>query len=209
MDIDPLLARPGLPPPMRRLVLAIAAIWRGDWPALRAIAAHARDHGQPRAELEEVLLQAVLFCGFPRVVTAFGEFDATWPTTEPPAGGALPRAEQAGAGRRLFAAIYGRNDEVVRTMLQKHHGELHDFVLDAAYGRILTRPGLSPHARELLATAALAAQDQVRQFVAHARGAIHFGSSTAELAEVLHSVWHTVEAEAAATRIAEWLRSVR
>lgn len=208
MDLPALLARPGLSPAMRRLVLAIAAIWHGDWPRLAAVAGDGRAHGQPRAAFEETLLQAVLFCGFPRVVTAFGELDAIWPPPSPPVGGALPTGDQSAAGRTLFAAIYGRNDEPVRAMLRRHHGELHDFVLDAAYGRILTRPGLSAHARELLATAALAAQGQVRQFVAHARGAIHFGSSVDELAEVLHTVWCDEASATCTARIAEWLRPV-
>lgn len=208
MGIDELLQRDGLSPATRLLVLAIASVWRGDWGRLEGCAQRARQRRQPRQDFEETLLQAVLFCGFPRVVTAFGELDAIWPPPSPPVGGALPTGDQSAAGRTLFAAIYGRNDEPVRAMLRRHHGELHDFVLDAAYGRILTRPGLSAHARELLATAALAAQGQVRQFVAHARGAIHFGSSVDELAEVLHTVWGDEESATCTARIAEWLRPV-
>ncbi len=203
MRFEEQFARPGLPPPVRLLVLTMVGIWRADWDTVQAAAATGRQLGMPRSEFEEVLLQAVLFCGFPRVVTAFEQLAVVWPAERAPAGGALPVAEQAAAGRALFAAIYGRNDVAVRTMLQGYHQEFHDFVLEAAYGRILARPGLSPQIRELLATGVLAAMDQLRQFVAHARGALQFGSSRAELREVLVTVFGDVPATD------EWLQRVR
>jgi alkylhydroperoxidase/carboxymuconolactone decarboxylase family protein YurZ len=208
MSIDELLARDGLPAAERLLVLAAVAIWRGDWPQLQRIVAAARTLARPRADLEETLLQAVLFCGFPRVVTAFEQLGAGWPTAVPPRGGALPAAEQPAAGAQLFAGIYGRNEPAVRAMLRGCHEEFHDFVLQAAYGRILTRPHLDPRRRELIAVAVLAAQNQVRQFAGHARGALHFGASIAELREVLVTTFDgadTVEADAVET----WLRHVR
>jgi len=179
------MGSPELPERMRWLVQIGVSIWRADWPQLEHTASTAKATGMPRADCEEVLLQAVLFCGFPRVVTAFEALGAAWPVGNAPRGGALPREEQATAGRELFAAIYGRNDQAVRGMLAGYHQEFHDFVLEAAYGRILARPGLPPRERELIAVGLLAAMDQLRQFVAHARGALHFGSSIAELREVL------------------------
>jgi 4-carboxymuconolactone decarboxylase len=185
MLLSELLSRPDLPRNDRLLVAGIAAIWRGDWACFRQTADAARATGLPRTEVAEMLLQAVLFCGFPRAITAFGELAAVWPATAPEQGGGLPPTAQAAAGRELFAAIYGKHDQTVRTMLQSYHGELHDFVLEAAYGRILARPALGPKRREWLAVGALAAMDQPRQFVPHARGARHFGSTLAELREVL------------------------
>ncbi|MFM1873598.1 MAG: Carboxymuconolactone decarboxylase family, partial [Planctomycetota bacterium] len=88
-------------------------------------------------------------------------------------------------------------------MLRGCHGEFHDFVLEAAYGRILARPGLPPLERELLACAALAAQDQERQFVAHARGARTFGASLDDLAATLAA------AGCEPNTAARWLRAVR
>lgn len=207
MALAELLERPNLTASTRLLVHAITAVWRGAWPELREAAVAARARQLPRADFEELLLQAVLFCGFPRVVTAFETMADAWPVAEPPAGGGLPPREQAAAGRALFAAIYGKNDAAVREMLRGFHGELHDFVLEAAYGRILARPGLSPHVRELVAVGALAAMGQHRQFVAHARGALHFGSSLAELREVLVTVFGA--SSAAAAQVDEWLQLVR
>ncbi|MCA8948913.1 MAG: carboxymuconolactone decarboxylase family protein [Planctomycetes bacterium] len=197
MSIERLLRRPGLEPRVRLLVTGLVAIWRADWPTLGAAAKAAQDRSLPRADLEEMLLQSVLFCGFPRAVTAFEQLGEVWPAASPPTGGALPAAEQGAAGRQLFSAIYGRNAAAVDAMLAGFHNEFRSFVLDVAYGRILTRPGLSGHDRELLAVAALAASDQRRQFAGHARGALHLGATRTVLREVLTTVFtdeSTVEA---------------
>lgn len=175
-----------LPPDLRSLVRCKIAIWPGAWEALGAELRSARSAGFARSGYEETLLQAVLFYGFPRIVTAFEVLTREWPTAAAPAGGALPRAEQTAAGEGLFAAIYGKNTNAVHALLRGFHGEFHDFVLEAAYGRVLTRPGLAPLAREVLAVAALATMQQIPQLVAHARGALHFGADDEGLDEVMH-----------------------
>jgi alkylhydroperoxidase/carboxymuconolactone decarboxylase family protein YurZ len=202
MSIDRLLARPGLDPTLRLLAVSLVAIWRADWATLREAARAGAGRGLARADFEEMLLQAVLFCGFPRVVTAFEEFTAEWPATAPPAGGAVPPERQGAAGRELFDAIYGRNAEMVRALLGSFHADLRGFVLEVAYGRILARPGLSGRVRELLAIAALAASDQRRQYAGHARGALHLGATREELREVLATVFED-DAEVGA-----WLQRV-
>jgi alkylhydroperoxidase/carboxymuconolactone decarboxylase family protein YurZ len=53
----------------------------------------------------------------------------------------------------------------------------------------------------------LAAQEQERQFVAHARGARHFGASLDAIAEVLHSVF--AGCDDPATTVAAWLGRIR
>ena len=185
MQLSSLLDRPGLAPRIRLLVVAAVAVWRAEWPRLRECAEVAQRAHHPRADLEEVLLQSILFCGFPRVVTAFGELTAAWPTDTRPAGGALPPDDRRAAGDALFAAIYGKNEAQVRGMLRSYHDELHEFVLDAAYGRILSRPHLDAKTRELVAVGVLAAQGQKRQFAGHARGAAHLGADRTELHEAL------------------------
>jgi len=203
MPIDALLRRPGLAPRLRIMVGTAVAVWRGAWTEATSWMRAGMALGQPRADLEETLLQAVLFCGFPRVVTAFERLAEVWPTATPPAGGALPDHAQHDAGRALFAMIYGANTAAVDTMLRSFHGEFHAFVLEAAYGRILTRPHLPAREREVLAVALLAAQDQPRQFAGHARGALHCGASRDELQEALVTTF--ADGPAAAT----WLARLR
>lgn len=200
-----LLARPGLDSVDRCLILAQAAIWPGDTGTLGNWLATARNHGAARADAEEMLLQAVLFFGFPRCITAFETLQATWPMP-PPTGGALAPAEQAAAGRNLFATIYGDNTEPVLRHLHALHPELCDFVLTCAYGRILTRPGLPPLRRELLAVGALAALSQLPQLVAHARGAIAFGATELQVSE---AIWTVLQDDAAAVELIRKIRAVR
>ena len=185
MDLDAQLRRPHLDAHTRLLVLAQAAIWPADWARLDALVHRARALGCERILLEESLLQAVLFFGFPRLVSAFERLQHCWPTATAPTGGEVPPTERATAGRALFAAIYGKNDATVRELLRSFHEAFHDFVLEAAYGRILARPGLSARRRELLAVGALAVLRQIPQLVAHGRGAMHFGASGAEVQEAM------------------------
>jgi alkylhydroperoxidase/carboxymuconolactone decarboxylase family protein YurZ len=169
------------------LAACAGAIWRADWTCLGERADWLRSAGAPRAELEELLLQAVLFCGFPRVVSAFAALDAAWPAATPPVGGSLPVADQPAAGRALFAAIYDEHAPAVEAMLRGCHADFHAFVIDVAYGRVLARPGLGAGDRELLAAALLAAQDQPRQFVSHALGALRLGATRAQLRAAVHA----------------------
>lgn len=183
--LDQLLDRDGLAPGLRLLVLTTTSTARADWDALGAVVREARRRGMPRVELEETLLQGVLFFGFPRSVSAFEILVQEWPVDDPPAGGGLPRHEWHDAGTRLFDSIYDKNAAAVHAMLRGFHGEFHDFVLESAYGRVLSRPGLDARRREILAVASLAVLDQAPQLVAHARGARRFGADDAELRETL------------------------
>ena len=203
MDLEALFSRPGLTTEERALVVAKAAIANAQWDRFSAAASHAKDTGVPRARLEETLLQAVLFYGFPRVVSAFETLARAWPAEEPPRGGALPVERQLAAGTELFDTIYDDNADAVHQMLRSFHHEFHDFVLGAAYGRVLTRPGLTPKTREILAVGALQALQQTPQLIAHGRGALRFGASTTEVREALISAGATdEEADATIQRIA-------
>lgn len=155
---------------------AFGAIGPAEWDRFTTGVLRARDHGASRSEVEEVLLQATLFFGFPRTVTAFETLQHCWPATTAPQQGALAPAEQAAAGRALFDAIYERNAPAVHGLLASFHPDFHAFVIESAYGRVLARPGLGPMVRELLAVAGLAALHQLPQLVAHARGALRFGA---------------------------------
>jgi AhpD family alkylhydroperoxidase len=199
-----LLARSGLSKDVRILIGAATTTWHADWPGLSAWVTAGQQQQLIRTALEETMLQCVLFCGFPRVITAFEQLNNAWPTDTAPSGGGLPEAEQMTAGSELFGAIYGKNDATVRSMLKGCHQELHDFVLEAAYGRILTRPNLSGKTRELIAVALLAAQGQKRQFAGHARGAMHLGATRKELQEALVTAF-----PATPEAVDSWLTLVR
>lgn len=186
-NLDALLDRPGLPPTERLLVKIKAAVWPGDADIIAECIHRCRELDQPRMHVEEVLLQAVLFCGFPRVINAFRVLADEWPVQTRPTGGAVAADAQRDAGYALFQSIYGTNSKDVESMLLGYHEELHEFVMDTAYGRILSRPGLSPRLRELLAIGVLALTDQVPQLIAHGRGARSFGASSEQIREAVYT----------------------
>lgn len=199
--MDALLSRPGLDPGVRALLLMQVAIARGSWEDAEKWMRAARDLEVRRPAIEEALLQGVLFCGFPRAVSAFECLQEVWPPPATPQGGGLPPEAHESAGRELFAKVYGSAAPQVLARLRAYHGEFHDFVLQAAYGRILARPGLSLLVRELLAVAALVALGhQVPQLVAHGRGAVRAGASPVELREALFTALRDEEAAAAILR---------
>lgn len=185
MDLRHELARGGLDPRTRLLCSAVASVAPADWGRFCAAVGAARDAAAPRAEFEEAMLQATLFFGFPRVVTAFEHLQQVWPAERAPSGGEVPPDERRSRGLALFASIYGKNDEAVREKLASFHTAFHDFVLEAAYGRVLSRDGLDVCTRELIAVAALVALDQEPQLVAHARGALRFGADEAQVVEAM------------------------
>ncbi len=185
LELNDLLARAGLPLAERLLIRISAELWPGNWESLASCFSKAKQHGLSRKLVEETLLQAVLFCGFPRAISGFEALQKTWPAATPPSGGELPPTEQADAGNQLFQTIYGKNDTAVRKMLRSFHGELHDFVMQAAYARVLTRPAMPPQLRELIATGTLAVMQQAPQMVAHGRGAMNFGADSTALFETL------------------------
>lgn len=184
----------------RALLRLSAAVTAGAWDALRALrAAH-----RPDRRWREVLLQAHLFCGFPRVVEAWGvlreagdlgALDPDERETWPP--GAAP--DDPGArGRALFDAIYGGGAPAVRDTLASHHPELARWIEEHAYARVLARAGLEPRLRELAAVVALAVQAQDRQLASHARGAVRLGATPAEVCAALEAVGDLVEPTALA-----------
>ncbi|MCA8942211.1 MAG: carboxymuconolactone decarboxylase family protein [Planctomycetes bacterium] len=188
--------------PIDRVLVEMTASLAGpDWDRFDTAANRARELASGRTPLEETLLQATLFFGFPRVVSAFERLSKVWPADASRDEARVPEAERPERGRALFDTIYGDNAEDVHAMLASFHPEFHDFVLESAYGRILARSPLTPLQRELCAIGALASLDQIPQLVAHARGAMRFGASEGEVRDSLRVVLSSDEAAALLDRI--------
>ena len=122
-----------------------------------------------------------LFAGFPRQVETYGVL------AEVGGLGALAPeevehcADRPDRGDGLFTTIYGSQSDRVKGALTEGHPDLQKWILGHAYGRVLTRPGLSARMRELLAVAALSVLHQERQLASHVRGAIRCGASAEEV----------------------------
>jgi alkylhydroperoxidase/carboxymuconolactone decarboxylase family protein YurZ len=169
-----------------RLLQLSAVITLGRWDELRRLRANVVA-GEPDRRWREVVLQAHLFAGFPRVVEALSVLDEAGGlgAREPDE---LDEPDGSDAGAKLFERIYSAQSAAVRGALERGHPLLARWIAEHAYARVLVRPGLAPDRRELCAVVALAASEQDRQLAAHARGAIRLGATPAEVSEALEAV---------------------
>jgi 4-carboxymuconolactone decarboxylase len=176
--------------PVELLRLTVLAV-RGRWDALRSLrAGQAQAPGRP---WREALLQAHLFAGFPRIVEAFGVLEEVGGLGAPEPEEVLAEPDLPERGQALFEAVYGPRAEAVSARLRSHHPDFAHWVLGHAYGRVLTRPGLTAAQREVLAVVALAALGQDRQLAGHARGAVAVGAAPQALHGALAAVADAIE----------------
>lgn len=173
----------------RCLIRLSTAIVLGEWDEVRRLRRAAKPP-EPDQAWRECVLQVHLFAGFPRVVQAFGVLDEVGglgvAATDEVEGDATTEMQERGL--ELFESIYGSGSDRVRDLLNSHHADFGQWILEHAYGRVLARPGLSGSRRELLASCALAALGQDRQLASHARGALRLGADFDELGEALAAV---------------------
>jgi alkylhydroperoxidase/carboxymuconolactone decarboxylase family protein YurZ len=178
--------------PDRRLLRLFLACVIGNWEEVRRLRG-AAGQGEPNRRWREALLQVHLFAGIPRQIEAAGILVTAGGL------GALDSDELEGTsdvrerGAALFDRIYVDDADVVRAMLARGHPDFERWVLEHAYGRVLSRPGLSPDRRELLAVVALAALAQERQLASHVRGARRCGASDGEISAALEAVSDLME----------------
>lgn len=168
------------------LRLSVAIVF-GDWGLLRKL----RRGAEPDRTWREAVLQTHLFAGIPRQIEAFRvlEEEGGLGQLEPEELAPIqPEQTRFEVGFEFFQTIYGRHTPQVRAMLEKQHPDWARWVIGHAYGRVLTRPGLSAAQRELLAVVCLAALDQAHQLKSHAIGALRTGACLEELTAAVDAV---------------------
>ena len=178
----------------RRLARLFTVVVLGDWERLR-LERLAAPAGEPDRGWRECVLQAHVFAGFPRVVEAYGVLSSCGGLGEIESGEILAEPDQPERGRALFERIYEKEAERVRAMLRAGHPDFARWIEAHAYGRILSRPGLEPRTRELLAVAGLAALGQDRQMASHARGALRCGADSEDVSAVIECVAELISSE--------------
>lgn len=154
-----------------------------DRDALRAACAEAVARGAV-VPVDEVLLQAGLFLGYPAALDAFREWAGVRPET--------PRRSEVPApsdwkirGEALCRRVYGSAFDALRATVRQLHPDLEYGMIADGYGRILSRPGLDSRNRELNAIVVLAADERDLQLHSHLRGALHVGASPADVESAL------------------------
>ena len=134
----------------------------------------------PPGQVEEAILQAHLFVGFPDVLNVLDRWRTLSQRQAPPAA-----AEECTTweerGPRTCAAVYGNNYPKLRQNVARIHPDLDCWMVDGGYGRVLGRAGLDLPTRELCIVALLAVWDVPRQLHSHLRGAMNTGATQAEI----------------------------
>jgi 4-carboxymuconolactone decarboxylase len=179
------------------LVRLAAAIAAGDESAVRRRLADARERVRT-SWVEEVILQSYLFAGFPRTLNAAREWRRISQVAAPPtdAGERFADAPQwAARGEATCAVVYGPFYGRLRHNIRELHPALDAWMIVEGYGKVLSRDGLELRLRELCIVAACAAAGQDRQLHSHMHGALHTGSSLADVEQVLEALHDDIPAD--------------
>ena len=167
-----------------RLARLFTAICLGKFDVVRELRSAAPE-GEPDRAWREAVLQTHLFSGFPRLVQAYGILEVEGGLGEPEPGEYDLGEDTDARGAALFDTIYANAADKMRERLASFRPDFATWLLDHAYGHVLSRPGLDPALRELLSVCVLAAMDQPAQFESHARGALRLGATPLDLSKAL------------------------
>lgn len=143
----------------------------------------------PLLLIRETILQAYLFAGYAATINAFHVLNELVPDDS-----AFLREEGESLelwkerGNQLCRQIYGEKFEKLVINMNRLHPDLADWMIWEGYGKVLSRPFLSPRVRELLIVGMTASLQTERQFHSHVRGALHVGATATELRRVLEAV---------------------
>ncbi|HEU4588838.1 MAG TPA: carboxymuconolactone decarboxylase family protein [Gemmatimonadales bacterium] len=180
-----------LDPQTRDLVRFAAAIAQGYEPELRERVGPLRSSQVPPAWVEELLLQSVLMCGYPRALVAFGiwrKFGGLPAPTGDGTGEYRDVESWTKRGEETCAVVYGDNYRKLRDSVRALHPALDAWMITEGYGRTLSRPGLDLLRRELCTVAQTAVLETPRQLHSHLRGALNAGATFGQIEGVLSIV---------------------
>ena len=127
---------------------------------------------ESNTEVEEVILQTLLFAGFPRTIEALNILRKLAPDVKPQGHVHFPTRS---SGEKTCQAIYGTKYDRLLTNMDNLHPDLTRWILEDGYGRVLSRHGLDIATREMCVLVTLEATGMLNQFKAHWSGATNVG----------------------------------
>ena len=176
MFLRPLYEREHLTDDDRSLVCLSAALTRFDLDGFSSLTTEALRRGLAESSLRECCLQGVAYAGFPRAVAAlFAIADQLGPAPEQSE--MFDRTDTLADGTEYFKGVYGNHSDRLLTKIRDLDPNFSDLVIRGAYGRVLSRPELTPVQRELMAIGSLCVLNQRPQLLAHAAGALRYGAT--------------------------------
>jgi 4-carboxymuconolactone decarboxylase len=195
----------------RELVRFAAAIAQGDEPDMRERVRAVRMAQVPVVWVEELLLQSILMCGYPRALvamTVWRKFSGVKAPSSDPDASYEAHTEWAARGEATCAIVYGENYRKLRDNVRALHPAVDEWMIAEGYGRTLARPGLDLMRRELCTVAQTAILETERQLHSHLRGALNAGADPMQVDAVL-SVVNPMISFDAWRKVKELWRSVR
>ena len=182
--------------PTWALIHVAAHVYASSEEVLAGLMHEARDAGTPAAWLDELVLSAVLFAGFPRALVAAAALRRVEPQPADAGDAAdYSRWEQwRERGEATCRRVYGANYDNLRRNVLALHPALDAWIVVDGYGRTLSRPALDLKRRELCAIALLVPQGVPRQLHSHLRGALNAGATTGEVEDTLDIIDEAVGA---------------
>jgi 4-carboxymuconolactone decarboxylase len=145
-------------------------------------------------EVREALRTIVPYLGFPRTFDALAAARPLLPAPTAPTADVAP-SEWPARGVAFFDRVYGRDAERVRANLRSLDPDVAAWVAHDAYGKVLSRTGISESLRERIGVVLLAAQGLRNQLSGHVRGALNCGATREEIASFLDAAAPFIAAE--------------
>ena len=180
-----------LDPQTRDLVRFAASIAQGYEPELRERVGPLRQSQVPVQWVEELLLQSILFVGYPRTLVALGVWrrfsGVPAPRDDADASYDLV-AEWTRRGEETCEIVYGENYAKLRASVRSLHPAAEEWMITEGYGRTLARAGLDLLRRELCIVAQTAVLETPKQLHSHLRGALNASAAFAQIEAVLSVV---------------------
>jgi len=174
----------------RELIVVASGVHSADEKVLSARMAAARAAGTSDAWLEELMLMAVLFVGFPRALVTARALRRVVPDPGDPGDAAdytrWPDWKQR--GEATCRRVYGDHYDAMRQHVAALNPVLEAWVMADGYGRTLSRTGLDIVRRELCVIAMLLPQEAPRQLHSHLRGALNAGARKEDVDETLRLI---------------------
>lgn len=172
--------RSRLPAIEEKLLPAIsAAAGAGHGRKLADLVKKALSQGVPIRHVEEVILQCYLFAGFPAALEGLVVLRQVTGGRGPRRIGrrSPPVEETVERGHKLCRRVYGDKYEPLKRRSLELHPDIWNWMIREGYGKVLSRPPLSPAIRELCVIATLVVTGWARQLRSHVHGALNVGCS--------------------------------
>ena len=146
-----------------------------------------------RTAFYEVVLQSYLLLGFPRMLAAAEVLDRVWPPDQRTDGAPAPISPAEAQrwyddGMALCRRVYAGNFDRLRQRVTAMAPEIFRWMIIEGYGKVYSRPGLTPVERELANVSALVVEARPQQLYSHIRGAVHVGAETSLVRTVIEDL---------------------